>query len=130
MTGFALAVDGDWDRLTGRTIAAYVGLVPSESSNGTTRAQGSITKTGNGHVRRLLVEAAWHHRKPYSPGATIRKRWNGAFPVAAARGHAGSRRLHELWLRFDARKKKSTVANTAVARELAGWCWSLAVMTD
>jgi transposase len=66
LTAFGLAVEvGDWDRLTGSTIGAYLGLVPTESSSGQSRSQGSITKTGNTHARRLLVEAAWHHRKPY-----------------------------------------------------------------
>jgi transposase len=68
LTGFALAVEvGDWDRFTGSTIGAFLGLVPSEYSSGQSRSQGSITKTGNTHARRLLVEAAWHHRKPYRP---------------------------------------------------------------
>lgn len=59
LTGFGLAVEiGDWHRFTGNTIGAFVGLVPSEHSSGATRSQGSITKTGNGHARRLLVEAA------------------------------------------------------------------------
>ena len=69
VTGFALAVEiGDWTRFTGATIGSYVGLTPSEHSSGESRSQGSITKTGNAHVRRLLVESAWHHRKPYRPG--------------------------------------------------------------
>jgi len=59
LTGFGLAVEvGDWDRLTGSTVGAYLGLVPTESSSGQSRSQGSITKTGNTHARRLLVEAA------------------------------------------------------------------------
>jgi len=63
LTGFGLAVEiGDWHRFTGNTIGSFVGLVPSEKSSGNTRVQGVITKTGNGHARRLLVEAAWHHR--------------------------------------------------------------------
>ena len=66
LTGFGLAVEiGDWTRFTGSTIGAFVGLVPTEHSSGRSRSQGSITKTGNGHARRLLVEAAWHHAKPY-----------------------------------------------------------------
>ena len=56
------------------------------------------------------------------------ERWQAAGPTAAARGDRGNRRLHRRWARFDARSKKSTVANTAIARELASWCWSLAVM--
>lgn len=95
LTAFALAVEiGDWHRLTGRSIGAYLGLVPSESSSGGSRAQGPITQTGNGHVRRLLVEAAWHHRNPYRPGVALRRRWDQASPAARARGHAGNRRLH------------------------------------
>ena len=69
LTAFGMAVEiGDWQRLTGRSIGAYLGLVPTEHSSGTSRSQGSITKTGNGHARRLLIEAAWHHRPPYRPG--------------------------------------------------------------
>ena len=111
LTGFALAVEiGDWDRFTGSSIAAYVGLVPSEHSSGGTRSQGSITKAGNTHARRLLVEAAWHHRKSYtSPSVAMQARWAVASQQARARGHAGNRRLHSRWVRFDARKKKSTI---------------------
>ena len=132
LTGFGLAVEiGDWHRLDGRRIGAYLGLVPTESSSGQSRSQGGVTKTGNTHARRLLVEAAWHHRQPYrTPGATMRRRWELAAPAAVARGHAGNRRLHERWVGFNARKKRSVVANAAIARELAGWCWSLAVMDD
>jgi len=83
-TGFGLAVRiGDWQRFTVSTIGAYLGLVPTESSSGAQRSQGSITKTGNTHARRLLVEAAWHHRKAYRPGVTMRARWDQA--AAAAR---------------------------------------------
>jgi len=131
LTGFALAVEiGDWHRFTGNTIGSFVGLVPSEHSSGTSRAQGPITKTGNAHVRRLLVEAAWHHRSRYRPGKTMRDRWDLASPAARARGDLGNRRLHARWATFIDRKKTSSVANTAIARELAGWCWSLAVLED
>jgi transposase len=65
LTAFALAVEiGDWERFTGSSIGGYLGLVPSENSSGTRRSPGSITKAGNTHVSRLLVEAAWHHRTP------------------------------------------------------------------
>jgi transposase len=131
LTAFGLAVEiGDWHRLTGRSIGAYLGLVPTEHSSGTTRSQGSITKTGNGHARRLLIEAAWHHRRPYRPGVDLRRRWNQAGPTARARGQQGNRRLHERWVGFDARRKRPVLANTAIARELAGWCWSLAVLDE
>ncbi len=129
LTGFALAVEvGEWDRFTGRTIASYLGLVPSEHSSGGTRSLGAITKTGNTHARRLLIEAAWHHKPLYRPGKTMKDRWAVASAEAAARGDAGNRRLHHRWQVLSAHRKKHTVANTAIARELAGWCWSLAVM--
>ncbi|MGH9251450.1 MAG: IS110 family transposase [Acidimicrobiales bacterium] len=130
LTAFGLAVEiGDWHRLTGRSIGPYLGLVPTESSSGGSRSQGGLTKTGNGHARRLLVEAAWHHRQPYhGSSVAIRRRWDLAGPAARARGHAGNQRLHARWQKFNARGKKSVVANAAIARELAGWCWSLAVL--
>jgi transposase len=132
LTAFGLAVEvGDWHRFTGATIGAYLGLVPTESSSGQQRSQGSITKAGNTHARRLLVEAAWHHRRTYrNPGATMRARWKLASPQATARGHAGNHRLHQRWLGFIDRRKKPVIANVAIARELAGWCWSLAVLND
>lgn len=132
LTAFGLAVEiGDWHRLTGRSIGAYLGLVPTESSSGQSRSQGGITKTGNGHARRLLVEAAWKHRARYQPSSRgIRRRWDLASSPARHRGHAGNQRLHARWQRFDARSKKPVVANAAIARELAGWCWSLAVLEE
>lgn len=130
VTGFALAVEiGDWDRFTGATIAAYLGLVPSEHSSGGSRSLGPITKTGNKHARRLLIEAAWHHKAGYRPGKVMQDRWAKAPAVVAARGDAGNRRLHHRWQVLTANKKRHTIANTAIARELAGWCRSLATMT-
>ena len=131
LTAFALAVEiGDWHRFTGNTIGSFVGLVPSEHSSGASRVQGSVTKTGNGHARRLLVEAAWHHRARYVAGTTMRDRWELAPAAARARGDEGNRRLHHRWVQFNLRRKRAVVANTAIARELAGWCWSLAVLDD
>jgi transposase len=131
LTAFALAVEiGDWERFTGASIGAYLGLVPCESSSGQSRSQGPITKTGNSHARRLLVEAAWHHRRRYRAGATIQARWQRAPAAARARGHEGNQRLHQRWNSFTARHKRPVVANVAVAREPAGWCWSLATLPD
>ena len=131
LTGFALAVEiGQWDRFTGRSIGAYLGLVPSESSSGQSRSQGPITKTGNTHARRLLVEAAWNHRRPYRAGVGLRRRWDQAPPAARARGHVGNQRLHRRWCAFTERRKRPVIANVAIARELAGWCWSLATLPD
>lgn len=132
LTGFALAVEiGDWQRFTGSSIGAFLGLVPTESSSGQSRVQGSITKTGNTHARRLLVEAAWHHRRPYrGPSLQLRRRWERATPATVARANAGNHRLARRWSTFTERNKKPVVANIGIARELAGWCWSLAVLTE
>jgi transposase len=130
LTGFGLAVEiGDWDRFTGASIGAYLGLVPSESSSGASRHQGSITKTGNTHARRLLVEAAWHHQRLLrAAGTAVRGRRAALSPAVRARGEAADRRLRRRWMALEARKKEPSVIAVAVARELAGWCWSLATM--
>jgi transposase len=133
LTGLALAVEiGDWHRFSGKTIGSFVGLVPSEYSSGQSRVQGGITKTGNSHVRRLLVEAAWQHRRDYRPGpaSVMQARWDRAPALARLRGQAGNVRLHRQWVAFTARRKRPVVANTAIARQLAGWCWSLAIMEN
>lgn len=129
LTGYGLAVEiGDWARFDGASIGAYLGLVPSEASSGESHTQGSITKAGNRYVRRLLVEAAWHHDKPYQPSKALRARWEQAGPAARARGHQGNQRLRHRWITFHERKKQPSVACVAVARELAGWCWSMATI--
>jgi transposase len=130
LTAFGLAVEiGDWHRLSGRSIGAYLGLVPTESSSGARRSQGGLTKTGNGHARRLLVEAAWHHRMPWrGPGAELRRRQQRAPALVVARANTGNRRLAARAEGLRERKKTPVVANAAIARELAGWCWSLATI--
>jgi len=130
LTAFGLAVEiGDWQRFSGRSIGAYLGLVPSESSSGERRRLGAITKTGNGHARRLLIEAAWHQRRPpWRASHELRRRREGQPAAVRARAELANRRLYQRWAAFDGRGKRSTVAAVAVARELAGWCWSLATM--
>ncbi len=65
LTAFALTVElGDWNRFPPASLGPFLGLTPSENSNGERRRQGAITKTGNSHARRLLVGAAWHQRRP------------------------------------------------------------------
>ena len=129
LTGFALAVEiAEWDRFTGSSIGSYLGLVPTEHSSGGSRRQGGITKTGNSHARRLLIEAAWHHKPRYVVGKVLQARWEQAPQHARVRAHLGNQRLHQRWAGYTARHKKHTVANTAIARELAGWCWSLATL--
>ncbi|MBM7815725.1 transposase [Brevibacterium paucivorans] len=131
LTGLGLAVEiGGWSRFSGNSIGSYLGLVPSENSSGQSRSLGPITKTGDGHARRLLVEVARHHQHRYVVGKMVRDRWDLASPVARARGDLGNRRLNKRWMQFKKRKKPNNVANAAIARELAGWCWSLAVLEE
>ena len=131
LTAFGLAVEiGDWHRLTGRSIGAYLGLVPTESSSAAPASQGSITKTGNGHARRLLIEAAWHHRPPTGSARTCaaaRTRPTRPPATAASRPTAGCTSAGST---STPGGNAASVANTAIARELAGWCWSLAVLDD
>lgn len=129
LTGFALAVEiGDWTRFTGSSIGAFLGLTPTEHSSGGHRRQGAITKAGNTHARRLLIESAWLHKPRYVVGKVLQDRWDKAPAAARIRADEANRRLHHRWARFDQRGKKHTVATTAIARELAGWCWSLATL--
>ena len=108
----------------------YLGLVPSENSSGQTRRQGAITKTGSRHARRLLVEAAWHYRRPPRKGATLQRRQEGQPAQALAISWKAQQRLHHIWRRLDSeRGKRKTVVAVAVARQLAGFCWAI-VNTD
>jgi transposase len=132
LTAFSLAVDiGDWRRLSGAAMGPYLGLVPCESQSGQRRTRGPITKAGNGHLRRLMVEAAWHQRTPPRPSTVLARRRARCRPEVIARAEAAQVRLHRRWAHLHTRRGlRSTVVATAVARELAGWCWSLAVMED
>jgi transposase len=119
---------GDWQRFArAGHVMSYLGLVPSEDSSGPTRRQGSITKTGSGHGRRLLVEAAWHYRKPPAKGQALKRRQAGQPAHVIAISWAAQQRLHRTWQRLDGeRGKRRTIVAVAVARELAGFCWATA----
>lgn len=107
-----------------RALMAFVGLVPSEDSSGERQRRGSITKAGNRHARRLLIEAAWHARhKPALPVA-LRQRRQGQPPEIIALADVAQQRLHRRYWRLVQRGKPTTVAATAVARELTGFVWA------
>jgi len=101
------------------------GLVPSEHSSGARRRQGAITRTGNAHLRRVLVEAAWHYRHRPFVGAAIRNRRNGQPDAILAIAHRADARLHDKFRRLTTRGKRSTETAVAVARELAGFVWAI-----
>jgi transposase len=112
------------DRLSG-----FLGIVPSERTSDTKRRQGSITKAGPGHARRLLVEAAQHYRYPPRIGPALARRQHGQDPRVIAIAWRAQRRLHQRWQHLHReRGKPSGVVAIAVARELAAFCWEAATL--
>jgi len=106
-----------------RGLMAYLGLVPSEYSSSDNTRRGSITKTGNGHVRRVLVEAAWNYRHRPSVAA-LKKRRTGQSPVVIAIADRAMQRLYRRYHRMTAKGKPAPKAVVAVARELTGFIWA------
>jgi transposase len=105
-------------------ISGFLGIVPSERTSDLKRRQGSITKAGPGHARRLLVEAAHHYSRPPRIGAVLARRQQGQDPRIIEIAWRAQRRLYQRWqhLRTERRKPAGVVA-IAVARELAGFLW-------
>jgi transposase len=117
---------GDYERFAkAEQLMSYVGLVPSESTTGQQRRLGAITKTGSGHARRLLIEAAWHYRSRPKIGRALADRQQHQPPEAIAVAWSAQRRLHRTWTRLEARAKRRTIIAVAAARELAGFCWAI-----
>jgi transposase len=108
-----------------RQLMAFIGLVPSERSSGLKERPGHITKTGNSHARRLLIEAAWSYRHPPALGPRVRRLLPGQPAEIVALVEKAQVRLHKRYRRLVARGKRSPVAVTAVARELCGFLWAL-----
>ena len=130
LTAIGLCVEiGDFARFArAGQLMSYLGLVPSEHSSGESRRLGSITKSGSRHARRLLVEAAWHYRNPPRVGREIERRQQGQPAAAVAVAWSAQRRLHRTYSRMRKRNKRATVTTVAVARELAGFCWAIALI--
>ncbi|MGB8717393.1 MAG: IS110 family transposase [Rhodanobacteraceae bacterium] len=122
-----LAELGDISRFDSpRQLMAYLGLVPSEHSSGQTRRQGGITKTGNGHVRRVLVEAAWNYRFPARKTRCIERRAALTSPRVQAIAWQAQKRLCGRYRSLIESGKIKQQVTTAVARELAGFIWAIA----
>ncbi len=126
LTALTIAAElGDARRFaTAPSLMAFVGLIPSEHSSGTKQARGAITKTGNAHLRRVLVEAAWHYRHHPFVGRTVRTRQQGAPGSTVAHAWTAQQRLHRRYQRLVARGKPKQHVVTAVARELTGFVWA------
>ena len=110
-------------------LSGFLGIVPSERTSDLKRRQGSITKAGSPHARRLLVEAAQHYRKQPAITQTLARRQDGQDPRVIEIAWRAQRRLHQRWqhLHYE-RKKPAGVVAIAVARELAAFLWEAATL--
>jgi len=108
-----------------RRLMGFVGLVPSEYSSGAKERRGRITKTGNTHARRILIEAAWAYRHPPALGSRVRHLLADQPPEVIVLVKKAHRRLHKRYAQLVGRGKRPQVAVTAVARELCGFVWAL-----
>ena len=106
-------------------LMAYLGVVPSEHSSGPKQTRGGITKTGNGHVRRVLVEAAWTYRHPARKTAVLQRRAERTSEVVQEIAWKAQKRLCARYRTLEARGKLKVQACTAIARELAGFIWAI-----
>jgi transposase len=104
---------------------AYLGLVPSEHSSGESRRRGCITKAGNAHVRRALIESAWSYRFRPALSQAIRERNRYASPRAQGIAWKAQERLHRRYVRMMGRGMNKQKTVTALARELAGFVWAI-----
>ena len=128
LTALALKCEiGDFRRFgAAEEFMGFLGIVPSEETSGQKRRQGGITKSGNAHLRRLLVEAAWHYRYYRPPSRALCLRRRGQSEADIAHADRGARRLSKKFHRL-LRGKPSQVAVTATVRELAGFIWAVMV---
>jgi len=117
---------GDLRRFrTASEFMSYIGLVPSEESSGQRRRQGRITRAGNGHLRRILVEAAWHYRHLPNMSKEIRRRNQPVAEGVRAIAWNAQKRLNRRMQHLLHRGKHKNKATIAVARELAGFIWAV-----
>jgi transposase len=130
LTALALHLElgGDWQRFRAPDkLASYLGLVPSLAQSGEGETRGSITKSGSGYARRLLVEAAWHYERVPAVGSTLARRQQGQPAHVLRIAWQAQRRLYRLYRSLRARGKPGNVATVAAARELACFLWAAAV---
>ncbi|MDN5366527.1 MAG: transposase [Thermacetogenium sp.] len=113
-----------------RQLMAFAGLTPSEYSSGGSRHRGGITKTGNAHVRRVVIEASWSYRYPPALKAALRRRQEGKDPEVQLIAWNAQDRLHRKYMRLLFKGKPTPVVATAVARELLGFIWAIACKVE
>jgi transposase len=110
---------------TPRQLMGYSGAVSSEDSSGTRIRRGAITKTGNAHLRRIIIEAAWAYRHRPSVGATLRKRHAALSEEVTGIAWKAQHRLHTRYRHLTGQGKSPQSAVTAVGRELLGFIWAI-----
>ena len=115
---------------TPRQLMGYSGAVPSEDSSGKRKRQGSITKTGNAHLRRIVVEAAWSYRHRPAIGPRLRKRQEGVPEPIKEIAWKAQVRLSKRYARLAAAGKDQRKIITAVGRELLGFIWAIGVKVE
>ena len=108
-----------------RQLMGYSGTVPSENSSGQRTQRGSITKTGNAHLRRIAIEAAWSYRLRPGVGPALRKRQQGVPEEIKEIAWKAQHRLHQRYMRLAAAGKDQRKIITAVGRELLGFIWAI-----
>jgi transposase len=115
-----------------KELMGYSGLVPREYSSGNRTQRGAITKSGNAHLRRVLVESAWAYRhRPNVQGRVLRRQKALALSEEARQiAWKAQQRLYKRFVALTARGKTSGQAMTALARELLGFLWAIAVQTE
>jgi transposase len=113
-----------------RELMGYCGAVPSENSSGKRTRRGGITKTGNAHLRRIVVEAAWSYQRPPAIWAGLRKRQQSASEEANEIAWKAQHRLHKRYARLAAKGKDKRKIVTAVGRELLGFIWAIGTKAE
>jgi transposase len=113
-----------------RQLMGYSGLVASEHSSGNRIQRGSITKTGNAHLRRVIVEAAWAYQRRPWVGGYLKKRQQGLDQAIIDTAWKAQWRLHNRYKKFIAKGKNKPQVVTAVGRELLGFVWAIAVSVE
>jgi transposase len=115
---------------TARQLMGYSGVVASEHSTGERVRHGGITKTGNAHVRRIVVEAGWAYRHRPALGGVLKRRQEGLSPAVREIAWTAQHRLHGRYHKLLGRGKTKQQAVTAVARELLGFIWAIGVQVE
>jgi transposase len=123
---------GSFTRFEPRKLMGYSGLVASEHSSGHRIQRGSITKTGNSHLRRVIVEAAWaYQRRPWLGGYLLRRQRNLKLSEEVKEiAWKAQHRLHTRYQKLASTGKNKNQVVTAVGRELLGFIWAVAVETE